>query len=88
MQLKLTFECFSNEKATATNYKSSAENFKITLLAKSNNFHWAMWLSYLIHKLPNYSESPDGICSLKRCPGKVYRKLYVVEAFFKWICGL
>ena len=38
----MTFECFSNEKTTAGNCKSSAGNFKMTLLTTSNKFHWAI----------------------------------------------
>ena len=30
------------------NYKSSAGNFKITILTASNKFHWAMWLAGIL----------------------------------------
>ena len=45
MQLKLTFECFQNQKTAAGNYRSPAGNFKITLSSTSNKFNLAMWLS-------------------------------------------
>ena len=49
------------KKTTAGNYKSSAGNFKITLLTTSNKFHCAMWL-IIITKI--ITKSHNNYCSV------------------------